>query len=110
MIQPADHLEVRARGEEAVDRGGLRGDADVLADACAIADDIVAGDARGALGRPGQGREDPDRGGLAGAVVAEQAEHAAGRHREADVAQRPQLAELLAEPVGHDAVRRTPYL
>jgi AcrR family transcriptional regulator len=40
---------------------------------------------------------------LAGAVVAEEAEHRAPRHREVDLAQRPQVAEALAEALGEDA-------
>ena len=40
---------------------------------------------------------------LPGAVVAEQAEHGARRHVEVEVAQRPQVAEALAEARGDDA-------
>ena len=48
-------------------------------------------------------REDADRGGLAGAVVAEQAEHRARSDVQVEVAQRPQVAELLAESGRGDA-------
>ena len=50
--------------------------------------------------------EDADRRGLAGAVVAEQPEHRARRDVEVEVAQRPQVAEALAEALGDDAARR----
>ena len=56
-----------------------------------------------ALGRVAQRGEDADGGGLAGAVVAEQAEHGAGRHVEVEVAEGPEVVEALAEPLGPDA-------
>ena len=51
-----------------------------------------------------QGGEDADGGGLAGAVVAEQPEHGAGRDVEVEVAEGPQVVEPLAEALGPDTV------
>ena len=83
-----------------VDGGLLGGDADAAADGGGLVDDVEAGHRGPALGRCGQRGEDADGRGLAGAVVAEQAEHGAGRDLEVEVAQRPQVAEALAEAVG----------
>ena len=58
---------------------------------------------RAALGRAQQRGQDAHGGGLAGAVVAEQAEHRALGDVEVDVAQRPEIAVALAEPFGEDA-------
>ena len=97
VVQAADQLEVQAAAQERIDRRLLRGDTDSLADLAGSRDDVEAGHRRPALGRLRQRREHPDRGGLAGAVVAEQSEHGAGRDVEVEVAQRPHVAELLAE-------------
>jgi hypothetical protein len=55
-----------------------------------------------ALRRLGKGSEDTYGGCLAGAVVAEEAEHCAGRNVEVEVAQGPEVAEALAEAAGDD--------
>ena len=68
-----------------------------------VGDDVVAGDHRAALGRLQQRGEDAHGGRLAGAVVAEQAEHRALGHVEVDVAQRPEVVVAPAEPFGEDA-------
>ena len=62
-----------------------------------VGDDVEAGDRRRALGRHGERGEDADGGGLARAVVAEQPEDRAGGDVEIEVAQRPEVAEALAE-------------
>ena len=56
-----------------------------------------------ALGGLAERGEDADGGGLAGAVVAEQAEDGAGGDVEVEVPQGPQVAEALAEALGVDA-------
>jgi hypothetical protein len=99
VVEPPDQLEVGARAEQAVDGGGLRGHPDALAHPSCLHDHVVAGDPRAALGRRRQGGEDAQRRGLAGAVVPEQPEHAAGGCVQVDVAQRPQVAEALAQPL-----------
>ena len=110
-VEAADHLEVEPAGEEAVDGGLLRGDADAAAHLVGLVDDVEAGHRPRALGGDGEGGEDADRGGLAGAVVAEEAEHGAGRHVEVEVAEGPEVVVALAEPLGPDAVvrRRSSY-
>ena len=103
VVEAADHLEVGARGEQAVDGGLLAGEAELRAHGRRVGDDVVAGDRGAALGRAQQRGEDAHGGGLAGAVVAEQAEHRALGDVEVDVAQRPEVAVALAEPFGEDA-------
>ena len=103
VVEAADHLEVRARREQAVDGGLLAGQAELRAHDRRVGDDVVAGDRRAALGRAQQRGQDAHGGGLAGAVVAEQAEHRALGDVEVDVAQRPEVAVALAEPFGEDA-------
>ena len=87
VVEAADHLEVGARGEQVVDGGLLAGEAELRAHDGRIGDDVVPGDRRAALGRAQQRGEDAHRRGLAGAVVAEQAEHRALGDVEVDVAQ-----------------------
>ena len=72
--QVGHQLEVLLAGEELVDRGELAGDADDRADRVRLAGDVVAGDLDLAAIGGDQGREDPDRGRLAGAVRSEERE------------------------------------
>ena len=103
-VQPTDQLEVEVGVEQTVDGGLLGGHPDVAADQRRVAHDVVAADGGRALGRRGQRGEHADGRGLAGAVVAEQAEDGAGGDVEVEVAHRPQLAVALAEAGGDDAV------
>ena len=77
LVQPAEHPQVLAPGQVLVDRGELAGQADDLAELVRLLDDVEAGHRR----PPGvgleQGGQDPDGGGLAGAVGPEQAEDGA---------------------------------
>ena len=81
VVQAAGHDQVLPAGEVVVDRGGLAGQADHLPHRGGLADHVQAGHA----GWPVSGRSRVVRirtaGGLAGAVGAEQPEHAAGRRR-----------------------------
>ena len=105
-LQPADHDEVRVRRHEAVDGRLLRGNTDPAAYEPGLRHDVGARDEGGARGGNGEGGEDADGGGLAGAVVAEEPEDPPGRDVEVEAAQRPEVAEALAEvPGGHAAVR-----
>ena len=61
-----------------------------------------------ALGGGGQRGQDPDRGRLAGAVVAEQAEHGAGGDVEVEVPEGPEVAEALPEAAGRRCRRGCP--
>ena len=88
--------QVLAAGQVLVDRGVLAGQADRLAH-------VAAG--RGATSKPAtvappgvgveQRGEDAHRRGLAGAVGAEQAEHAAAGHDEVDAVERLHVAVVL---------------
>src|SRR5205085_4639843 len=84
-------------GEQVVDAGLLPGEAEVAAGPVRLADHVDAGDVRRALVRAEQRGQDADRGGLAGAVRAQQPAHGAGRDFEVDVAQDPPVAEALAD-------------
>ena len=90
-VQVALQQQVLAAGGLRVDRVLLEHAADRPADRVRLPVHVVAGDDRGAAGRLGQGGEDLDGGGLAGAVGAEQAEHGAGRDGEADAPHRPDV-------------------
>ena len=99
-----DHLQVLVAGEVLVDGGVLAGETDLLAYGLRIPVDghsehfgetaVVAED----------GREDPHRRGLAGAVGAEQAEDRAGGHREIDAGQRDDGTKPLFEVFDSDGV------
>ncbi len=105
VIEAPHELEVRAGGEQAVDRGGLACQPDPRADGGSIGHDVEAVDPRAARAGLGERGEDAHRRGLAGAVVAEQSEDGTGRHVEIQVAQRPEVAIALAEAVGDDSRR-----
>ena len=84
MVQLADHLEVLAAGEEPVDGRVLRREPEAAAHGHGVAQDVVAGDVRRALVGPGQGGQDADGRGLAGAVRAEHRADGAARDVEVD--------------------------
>ena len=71
--EAADQLEVLASGEELVEAGVLAGDADAAAHLVGVGDDVEPVDRHPPGRGPHEGGEDPDEGGLAGAVVAEHA-------------------------------------
>ena len=100
VVEPADHHEVRAAAHQPVDRGLLGGHTDAPPHGAGVGHHVDAGHGRRALGGRRQGGQDADGGGLAGAVVAEQAEDGAGGHVEVEVAQRPEVAVALAQAVG----------
>ncbi len=92
VVEPADQLEVRAGGQQAVDGRGLARQPDPRAHARPrrLTTSSPATRAAPVVGR-GQRGEDADGRGLARAVVAEQTEDRAGGDLEVEVAQRPQL-------------------
>ena len=102
VVQAADHHEVLPRAQQPVDGGLLGGDADASAHRAGWSTTSKPATRAPALGRRRERGQDADGGGLAGAVVAEQAEHRARGDVEVEVAQRPQVAEPLAEAVGGD--------
>ena len=97
--------EVLAAGGVGVDAVLLADDADRVADADGLGEDVEAGDAGAAGVRPRERGEDPDGRGLAGAVGAEQAEDRAGRDREVEPVERADVAGIgLDEAVGLDGI------
>ena len=81
---------------------GLGQQADPPADLFGRLDDVEAVEPRPALARRDQRGEQADRGRLAGAVGAEQAEDLAGVELEVEAANRPQVAEPPAQALGAD--------
>jgi hypothetical protein len=105
VVQLADHHEVLAAGEQAVDGRVLRGEADAAADLLGLGHDVVARDPRAALvGRAERG-EDADGGRLAGSVRAEQPADRACGHRQVDAAESVRVPVALLEAGGLDGVR-----
>ena len=96
-LQAAEQAQVLAAGEALVERGLLAGERDLLAHGARLARRRRG--RRPARGpRWGQQRgEDANGGGLAGAVVPEQAEHGARLHGEVEAAQRLGAPERPAE-------------
>ncbi len=89
VVQPPDHLEVLQAGEVLVDRGVLSREADHVPELLRVADHVEAGDGRAARVGMQQRGQDPDGGGLAGAVGAEEPEDRGGRDLEVDAARAP---------------------
>ena len=100
--QLADEHEVLGAGEVLVDRGVLAGQADGAADLVRLGGDVVPADQGGAGVGLQQGGENADRGGLAGAVRAEDAEDGAFAGGEVDPVEGLGGAEALPEPLGLD--------
>ena len=84
--------EVLAAGGVAVGAVLLADDADRVADAHRLGEHVEAGDAGAARVGAGERGEDPDGGGLAGAVGAEQAEDGARLDREVEAVERADVA------------------
>ena len=99
-VQAPDHDQVLEAGEVLVDGRVLAGEADAPAQLGGVADDVEARDEHGAGVGLQQRREHADRGRLAGAVGAEEPEHAARRDLEVDAVEGPDVAEGLHE-TGH---------
>jgi hypothetical protein len=93
-VEVALQQQVLPAGGLGVDGVLLEHAADRPPDRVRVPVHVVAGDDRGAAGRPGQRGEDLDGGGLAGPVRAEQPEHGAGGDGEADASHRPDVAGI----------------
>src|SRR6185436_9968693 len=94
--------EVLASGQRLVDRGVLAREADAQADGLRVGADVDAEHRRSpAVGGEDRG-EDAHRGGLAGTVRAEQAEHGPWRDLEGHTGERDDLAETLLDVVDDD--------
>ncbi len=103
-VQLADHLQVLRAGQVLVDRGGLAGQADLLAHGAGVATQVDAGDGGLALIGFEQGGEDAHGGGLAGAVGAQQAQHGPLGDGQVDAREGRHVAVALDEPAGGDHV------
>src|SRR5262249_6813510 len=94
---PGAEPEVLLGGQVEVECRLLEDDADLTADAERLALDVEAGDPRRAARRLEQRRQHPDRGRLAGAVRAEEAEELAGTDVEVDRVDRPDATVVATE-------------
>jgi hypothetical protein len=97
VVEPADEDEVLASGQVAVDRGELAGQPDDPAKRARVAHDVVAGHGGPATVGREEGRQDPDRGRLAGSVRAEQAEDRALLDAQVDAGQGVHVAVRLGQ-------------
>jgi hypothetical protein len=102
LRQASGQPEVLTAGQVGIDRRVLASKADPVADTIGVADHVMAEDLR----VPAVGWEDrcqdPDRGGLAGAVGPKQPEHGAGRHLVVDAGQGDHVAEALDQALHQD--------
>ena len=104
VVEPPDHLEILEPGQVLVDGRVLAREADLGPQRGGVALHIEPGDpGRSRIGLE-QGGEDPHRGGLAGAVGAQQAEHTARAHGEIDAVEGPNRAVRLLEPLDNDRI------
>ena len=100
--QLADQREVLPTGQQRVQRGVLRGHADVAPHLAGLLHHVEAGDRPPAGVGEGEGGQDPHRRRLARPVGTEQAQDGAGRDREVDAGQGVGGAVALLEPLGLD--------
>ena len=98
QVEQSRHmLHVLAAGQSFVDRRVLAREADARAHLVRVGNDVDPVDPRCALLGTQQRREDPDGGGLAGAVRAQQPVDRTARHRQVDAVERQVVAEALDE-------------
>ncbi len=101
-VQATDHLDVLEPGEVLVDRRALAGETDPVAKLLGVGDHVEAVHLGATAARQQQRRQDPNRGGLAGAVGTEQAEHHPGLDIQVDAFQSFDVTEPAFEPLGTD--------
>ena len=102
VVEAADHLQVLEAGQVLVDRGVLPRQADLSPQRRRVVTDVEAHHARRAGGGREERGQDPDRGRLAGAVRAEQAEHRPALDAQVDSAERFDVLVRLGEALGLD--------
>jgi len=102
MVKPARHLQVFSTREIGSNGRGLSGEANYPPDRGCLAQDVEPAHRRFAIARYQQSGQDPDGGGLTGAVGAEQAEDLAFRNREIYASQRLDVAEGFAQALHID--------
>jgi hypothetical protein len=106
-MEAALELHVLAPREQHVERRFLQRDADRVADGRSLANDVVAGDARGARRGGKEGGQHVDGGGLPGAVRAEEAVNLARGDLEVDAVHGARaVLELAHQTPRLDAVAR----
>ena len=105
-----EHLEVLAPGQQLVDGSELAGQGDLLANCGRLLGDVLAEDLGSARIRRDERGKDPDEGGLARAVRAEQPEDGSFRNLEIDSRQRLGFAEALRDPLDPDRRTGAPQL
>jgi hypothetical protein len=102
VVQPQHQTEVLAPGQMLVDACVLARQTDDTAHVGGIAHHVEPVDGGSTPVRHRQGRQHPDRGGLAGAVRSEHAQHRAAARVEGHVPHRHRATERLAQPVHRD--------
>jgi hypothetical protein len=102
LRQAPGQPEVLTAGQVGIDRRVLAGKADPVADPIGVPDHVAAQDRGATTIGPKDGRQDTDRGRLAGAVGAEQPEHGARRDLEVDPVQGDDVAEALDQALHQD--------
>ena len=105
LVDARDEVEVLADRQVLPEREALRHVADVALDLVALAQDVVAEAGAGAGVRREQAAHHADRGGLAAAVRAEEAEDLAALHLQRQVLDDVLVAEVLVQPVHVDRRR-----
>ena len=95
--EPAHHREVLLAGLQRIQRGVLPGEADGPADLMPVLDHVESRDPDIAGIGPRQGREDPNRRGLAGSVGAEKGEDGAAVNLQVDAGENGVRAISLLE-------------
>ena len=109
--EATDHHQVLPSRERLIDRGVLRGDADLALDLGRVGDDVDPGHPGDAVVGDGKRRQDPDGGRLARAVGPQHSEHRARLRLKVQAVERLRGAESLAKPLGfdHHLTHRSPY-
>ncbi len=101
-VQAREVVEQLAPGQARVEAGGVGEEAEPPPHRQRIGRHVDAGDARAPARRRQDPRQDPQRGGLAGAVGAEQAVDLAGRDAEREIGDRRLGAEALDQRIDDD--------
>jgi hypothetical protein len=102
VVQAPHHLDVLQTGQVLVDGRRLSGQAETAAEDLRVPNDVQPHDLGSAAIRQQQGREDPDRSGLACAIGAQQPIDRSGRDIQVDAPQRFYRTEVLDEPLDDD--------
>jgi hypothetical protein len=105
-VDAGKERDVLVHGQPFIEREALRHVADAPLDAFRVAADVDAADDGRSGCRREQSAQHPDRGGLAGAVAAKEAEDLAGTHLERHVVDGKEVAETAGQVLDVDCRRR----